>query len=108
MKHEWHDRCHYTQCSTTHRRDMTLYVISEVPTRGMMQEMLDKCLPGISPAVRRTRTQILIPCTCSMTGQAVLLSRTNCAGKSTVARFLGLFKRVAPLNEVEAPGFCRM
>jgi DNA-binding NtrC family response regulator len=73
----------------------------EVPTRAMMHQMLDECLPGSSPAIQRTRAQIL-DFACSITSQTVLVRGPIGAGKSTVARFVGLFKRVAPLTEIEA------
>ena len=66
-----------------------------------MAGMLERLLPGKSEAVRRMREQVL-DFSSSLTGRGLLLRGPTGAGKSTVARVVGLLKRVAPLKVAEA------
>jgi arginine utilization regulatory protein len=66
-----------------------------------MQQQLLRLLPGSSNAIHLARLQIL-DFVSSLTGRTVLLRGPVGAGKSTVARVLGLFKRLAPLSNEEA------
>jgi len=75
-----------------------------LPNRPAMAEMLQRLLPGKSGAIRRTREQVL-DFTSSLTARSLLLRGPIGAGKSTIARVVGLLKRVAPLKSTAAQRF---
>lgn len=66
-----------------------------------MTGMLERLLPGKSQSVQRMREQVL-DFSSSLTGRGLLLRGPIGAGKSTVARVVGLLKRVAPLKVEDA------
>jgi DNA-binding NtrC family response regulator len=68
-----------------------------IPTRLAMAEILERLLPGRSEAIRLLREQLL-DFASSLTARSLLLHGPIGAGKSTIARIVGLLKRVAPLN----------
>lgn len=73
----------------------------QIPTRDIMRSTLERAVPGPSQVVRQMREQLL-DFASSITSRTVLLKGPIGAGKSTIARFIGLLKRVAPLTVVEA------
>src|SRR5687768_11451160 len=68
-----------------------------LPTRAVMQELLERAIPGTSRAVTRLREQIL-DIAGSFTAKAMMLRGPIGGGKSTIARLIALLKRVAPLT----------
>ena len=75
--------------------------ISSLPARPVMMGFLERTLPGTSPAIRRVREQV-IEFVSSPVAKSVLLRGPIGVGKSTLARTIGLLKRIAPLSEAEA------
>lgn len=75
--------------------------IPGLPTRAVMQELLERAIPGQSKAVIRLREQIL-DVAGSLTAKALLLRGPIGGGKSTIARLIALLKRAAPLSVTSA------
>ena len=66
-----------------------------------MMRVLERVLPGRSKSIADVRLKI-IEFSGNMTARAVLLRGSIGTGKSTIARLIGLMKRVAPLTDGEA------
>lgn len=75
--------------------------LNQIPTRSLMGSLLERLLPGKSDAVQRMREQIL-DFVSSLIAQGVLLRGPIGAGKSTIARVIGLLRRAAPLEVAHA------
>lgn len=76
-------------------------LFADLPALPVMVKFLERTLPGNSPAIRRVREQVL-EFVSSPVARAVLLRGPIGVGKSTLARIIGLMKRVAPLSVSEA------
>lgn len=74
-------------------------LFASLPALPAMSAFLDRVLPG--NAMRQIREQVL-EFVASPIARSVLLRGPIGAGKSTLARIIGLLKRVAPLNAEEA------
>src|SRR4051812_13235636 len=73
----------------------------DVPAKKVMSEFLERGLPGTSRPIVALRSSLL-DFTCSLTSRNVLLRGPVGAGKSTVARLVGILKRVAALRAEDA------
>ncbi len=72
-------------------------LFGDLPSRELMESYLLKVLPGASKSAVRLRSD-LINFAASPSSKSVLLTGPVGAGKSTLARLIGLLKRVAHLN----------
>ncbi len=72
-----------------------------LPTRAVMQELLERAIPGRSASIKRVREQVL-DIASSLTARSILLRGPIGAGKSTLARLIGLLKRASPVTVPEA------
>lgn len=73
----------------------------KLPAFDCMMRLLERVVPGKSASIATTRDQMLAFAG-SLTSKSVLLRGPIGAGKSTIARILGLLKRVAPLTAADA------
>src|SRR5262245_30704391 len=73
----------------------------DVPAKAGMSLFLERSLPGTSESIAELRSKLL-DFSCSLTARNVFIRGPVGAGKSTVARLLGLLKRVAPLKADDA------
>src|SRR5262245_60019435 len=70
---------------------------AELPAGGRITRLLEELLPGKSAPMVRLRREVLEFCA-NPCARTVLLRGPIGAGKSTVARAIGFFKRIAPLT----------
>lgn len=71
------------------------------PTHTVVEKYLERLLPGSAQGVVRLREQIVLFAV-NPTAKTALIRGPIGAGKSTVARAIGLLKRAAPLKRTEA------
>src|SRR5687768_7023523 len=71
------------------------------PAEAPLTELVRRVLPGSTPATQQLRDRI-VRFSADPAARTVLLRGAVGTGKSTIARLIGLAKRIAPLREEEA------
>jgi len=80
--------------------------MADLPARLVLLELLERALPGRGTRIKRLRDE-LVDFSTSLSAKTLLLRGPIGSGKSTIARLVGLLRRVAPLQRTAAERYVR-